>query len=49
MAAGYIYYDPGIKVERASTQRPVSKRRSQFRIKFREAARLYLSSQRVTL
>lgn len=33
VAAGKIYYDPGIKMEHASTSRPRIKRRSQFRIK----------------
>ena len=29
---GLVYYDPGIKLENASSNRPVVKRRSQFRI-----------------
>ena len=33
MALRSIYYDPGIKVEQASSDKPKSKRRSQFRIK----------------
>lgn len=33
LALGRVYYDPGIKLERASTGSPAVKRRSQFRIK----------------
>lgn len=29
---GSVYYDPGIKIEAASTQKPLLKRRSQFRV-----------------
>lgn len=32
IAAGHVYYDPGIKLENESTSRPAIKRRSQFRI-----------------
>jgi hypothetical protein len=32
MARGAVYYDPGIKLERASTAEPKSKKRSQFRV-----------------
>ena len=31
MAAGHVYYDPGMKVEKSSSSRPKIKRRSQFR------------------
>lgn len=33
VAQGTVFYDPGIKLEKASTPKPVTKRRSQFRIK----------------
>jgi hypothetical protein len=32
VASGVVYYDPGIKMEKASSPKPVIKRRSQFRI-----------------
>ncbi|HEY3856869.1 MAG TPA: hypothetical protein VGO67_20995 [Verrucomicrobiae bacterium] len=32
LASGKVYYDPGIKLERASTDSPKPKPRSQFRI-----------------
>ena len=38
-----IYYDPGIKVENISAERPAVKRRSQFRIKLKDIAGLYKS------
>ena len=38
---GYVYYDPGIKLENADT-RPKTKRRSQFRIKSVELDKLYI-------
>jgi hypothetical protein len=34
LSVGQVYYDPGIKLELASTQHPRVKRRSQFRIAF---------------
>ncbi|MCC5808310.1 MAG: hypothetical protein JJU00_18430 [Opitutales bacterium] len=40
LAAGAVYYDPGIKIESAST-RPRVKRRSQFRIASKDIAALY--------
>lgn len=42
-ATGVIYYDPGIKLEKASSSRPESKRRSQFRIKSADLGTLYQS------
>jgi hypothetical protein len=39
--AGQVYYDPGIKVEHIQDSNPVSKRRSQFRIKSRDIPILY--------
>lgn len=40
IAMGLVYYDPAIKIENMST-RPVSKRRSQFRIKYENLTSLY--------
>jgi hypothetical protein len=41
VAAGAVYYDPGIKLEKASTQKPETKRRSQFRVKSSDLPTLY--------
>jgi hypothetical protein len=41
IAIGKVYYDPGIKLENASGPSPVTKRRSQFRIKSGNVASLY--------
>lgn len=41
IAAGVVYYDPGIKLEGVSTQKPESKRRSQFRVKSGDLSTLY--------
>jgi hypothetical protein len=38
-----VYYDPGIKVENASTSKPVVKRRSQFRIASSQIGEIYKS------
>ncbi|MGB9180403.1 MAG: MvaI/BcnI family restriction endonuclease, partial [Pyrinomonadaceae bacterium] len=40
VAEGIVYYDPGIRVENASTN-PTPKRRNQFRVKSREIGNLY--------
>lgn len=40
-SAGQVYYDPAIKVENASTQKPVIKRRSQFRVSHHDLQGLY--------
>lgn len=40
LASGSVYYDPGIKVEQASTA-PRTKRRSQFRVKRTDLSALY--------
>lgn len=42
---GAIYYDPGIKIEDASSARPSKKRRSQIRVKSRDIPALYESSR----
>jgi hypothetical protein len=41
ISVGQVYYDPGIKLELASTQHPRVKRRSQFRIAFPDLRSLY--------
>ncbi len=38
---GKVYYDPGIKLEGVSTGAPVTKRRSQFRVKWKDLTALY--------
>jgi hypothetical protein len=38
IAEGHVYYDPGIKLDRATSK---THRRSQFRIKFKQISRLY--------
>jgi hypothetical protein len=38
VAEGHVYYDPGIKLDRATSR---THRRSQFRIKFKQVSRLY--------
>lgn len=45
MAHGNIYYDPGIKMELASTKAPKIKRRSQFRIKSQNLPNLYKQNE----
>lgn len=49
MASGNVYYDPGVKMENASTKKPNVKRRSQFRIKSEYLAGLYKHSELVDL
>lgn len=41
MSRGHVYYDPGIKLESASTDRPKIKKRSQFRVNHKELGSLY--------
>lgn len=41
LARGEVYYDPGIKLENASSSKPAVKRRSQFRIKSGDLECLY--------
>ncbi|MBV6423676.1 MAG: hypothetical protein NAOJABEB_01479 [Steroidobacteraceae bacterium] len=45
MEAGKVYYDPGIKVEKVSTDKPLTKRRSQFRVGSKDIPMLYASSR----
>jgi hypothetical protein len=44
-----VYYDPGIKMERENTDKPVTKLRSQFRVKHGGLEALYRSSEVVDL
>ncbi|GMU86906.1 MAG: hypothetical protein AMXMBFR48_21470 [Ignavibacteriales bacterium] len=48
LSLGNIYYDPGIKIENASTT-PKTKQRSQFRIKSRYISELYRKSEKIAL
>jgi hypothetical protein len=41
LARGDVFYDPGLKLEQASTPHPVAKRRNQIRAAFRNVANLY--------
>lgn len=45
MAAGHVYYDPGIKLEEASSKNPKIKRRSQFRIRVQRLRELYAKAE----
>jgi hypothetical protein len=49
VSVGAVYYDPGIKMENASTARPRIKRRSQFRIKSAQIQLLYRKFEVVDL
>jgi hypothetical protein len=49
MHEGAVFYDPGIKLEKASTKHPVVKRRSQFRVMWRNLANLYESTNQALL
>ena len=49
LASGAVYYDPGIKMERADKLTPVTKRRSQFRVKHSDLHGLYQTSQQEPL
>lgn len=49
IAKGVVYYDPGIKLENASTDTAKTKRRSQFRIKGSALAALYETFDSVEL
>ncbi|WP_170185839.1 MvaI/BcnI family restriction endonuclease [Pseudoxanthomonas dokdonensis] len=40
-AEGAVYYDPGLKMEKAASEHPEIKRRSQFRVDSRKLASLY--------
>lgn len=49
LLAGSVYYDPGIKMEGASTDRPEIKRRSQFRVRRDHLSQLYVRHEHVSL
>lgn len=49
MAGGAVYYDPGIKLEQASTKHPTHKGRSQFRVASKNIGSLYQTVELVTL
>lgn len=49
IATGTVYYDPGIKMENATTDTPKIKRRSQFRVKSGNLRSLYITSEVVDL
>jgi hypothetical protein len=49
LIAGAVYYDPGIKLENASSANPTSKRRSQFRVASRDITALYEAVELVVL
>lgn len=46
---GVVYYDPGIKVENASSEKPKTKKRSQFRIKHKDLSKMYHKTELVHL
>ncbi len=46
---GAVYYDPAIKVENASTHKPVIKRRSQFRVNHGDLQQLYNRHESICL
>jgi hypothetical protein len=48
-ADGIVYYDPAIKIENASSSKPLIKRRSQFRVKHSHIAEMYHQSETVYL
>ena len=49
MASGAVYYDPGIKLENASSEKPLTKKRSQFRVASKDIAALYETHETVEL
>lgn len=49
ISSGAVWYDPGIKLEGASTPQPSLKRRSQFRIRSANLARMYAQFEEVSL
>ena len=48
IVSGFAYYDPGIKLENASTK-PKTKRRSQFRVQAKNLDKLYINREDVDL
>lgn len=49
VALGYVYYDPGIKLENVSSTSPKIKRRSQFRIKHSNLVSVYHEHEYIDL
>jgi len=49
LSSGTVYYDPGIKMENASSSQRKIKRRSQFRVKTRNLQHLYRSFDAVSI
>lgn len=49
VADGTIYYDPGMKIDARDGNAPVIKRRSQFRIRHNQLARMYVTHEDVIL
>jgi hypothetical protein len=47
LASGAVYYDPGIKLEHASTAKPAAKKRSQFRVASKNITALYQTVEMV--
>jgi hypothetical protein len=48
-SVGTVYYDPAVKVEKASSAKPEIKRRSQFRVAHADLAGLYERHENVVL
>ncbi len=48
-AAGAVYYDPAVKIEKASSDKPDIKRRSQFRVAHAQLTQLYQRHETVQL
>ena len=48
-ATGTVYYDPAVKIEKASSAKPDIKRRSQFRVAHSDLTQLYLGHEMVSL
>ena len=49
LACGAVYYDPGIKLEHASTEKPKHKKRSQFRVASKNITALYETVETVAV
>ncbi|SOC89935.1 MvaI/BcnI restriction endonuclease family protein [Ensifer adhaerens] len=47
VAAGVVYYDPAIKIEKAASAKPELKRRSQFRIRHEQLETMYHQTETV--
>ncbi len=47
LASGVVYYDPGIKLERVSSDKPLAKKRSQFRAPSKCISALYETAETV--